>query len=704
MLAVRRGEGYSLAAKSLASISAKTLRATLFGDFKLQTVAGERVVISNRRAVLILAILFLQPDHSIEREALAKLLWPDRFVPQAKASLRQCLHDLGRALDALDFAGLQVDRSAISLDQDAVTSDIDILQTALAGGSETATAQLLSIGNTRVLQGITLNPAFDEWLTLRREHIETQLKAAISNAHIMMDDAIGEALLEAARARFPALRTAAPETERITLAVLPFKQSDELEGDFYLADAILDELTSRMRRVQEIALAGRTSVEVVSGREITLIDMACELNVSYLIEGEVRRRPDLIEIRVALIEGQSGTEAWSDTITGSVEEFIESRKVIGSNVIAAICNVLSISQSKPPLRRMTANREAYTLFLQGRELLHRIGVEGAIKKSVGFLEQALEFDPEFAECWMELADAHVNLAALTPSLERVKNSTDGARCARRAIELDPNQGHAYSVLGVHEWTSFNPSKALDYSFEAYARDPGSSDVASRLASCLLYLGKTREAQPYIEAAVERDPIYARNYVMLTSAYLGLGDFEKALRSGERMTELGFPSFWLALALMALGENEKAVETYYSARTYLGSVLMRPPGVQPMNDAAIDAYFKVVSRGVCSGKEEDRAVYCQMIDGLHMSMADPYDSSVALPAIWMGHSDLAMKIYSECIHPANMFGLMSLWIDIDPIRKTRLHPDFMAFAEKIGMVEAWNRHGWPDLMPSDPRKS
>jgi len=353
---------------------------------------------------------------------------------------------------------------------------------------------------------------------------------------------------------------------------------------------------------------------------------------------------------------------------------------------------------------MTANREAYTLYLQGRELLHRLGVEGAINKSVGLLERSLELDPDFAECWMELADAHINVAALTPSLERIKNSADGARCAARAIGLDPAQGHAYSVLGVHEWTSFNPGKALDYSLEAYARDPGSSDVASRLGSCLLYLGKTREALPYIEAAIERDPIYARNYVMLTSAYLGLGELDKAISSGQRMTDLGFPSFWLALAQMAQGDHEKAVDTYYAARTYLGSILMRPPGVQPMSDAARDGYFKIVSKGVCSGKEEDRAVYCQLINGLHLTMADPYDSSIALPAIWMGDSKLVMKIYSECIHPANMFGLMSLWIDIDPINRTRLHPDFMNFAEKIGMVEAWNRYGWPDLMPSDPRKS
>lgn len=208
-------------------------------------------------------------------------------------------------------------------------------------------------------------------------------------------------------------------------------------------------------------------------------------------------------------------------------------------------------------------------------------------------------------------------------------------------------------------------------FEAYARDPNDADVCSRLGSCLLYLGKAREALPYVEEAVDRDPVYARNYAMLTSAFLSLGEVNKALAAGQRMADLG-------------------------------SAIMRPPGVPPMDDAARDAYFSFAARGIYSGKQEDRRAYCQMLDGLHANMSDPYDPSILFPAIWMGHTELVMKTYSECIHPANMFGLMSLWIDIDPINRTIRHPGFMEFAEAIGMVEAWERFGWPDLIPIDPR--
>ena len=49
------------------------MKATLFGDFRIETPSGELVLLSNRRAALLLAVLCLEPAHSIDREALARL-------------------------------------------------------------------------------------------------------------------------------------------------------------------------------------------------------------------------------------------------------------------------------------------------------------------------------------------------------------------------------------------------------------------------------------------------------------------------------------------------------------------------------------------------------------------------------------------------------------------------------------------------------
>lgn len=641
----------------------------------------------------------------MDREALARLLWADRFIPHAKASLRQCLLELKRKLDEHGIDALAVSRAEVALKPDILHSDLDVLEAALsADGTDDVVSQLLLIGNRPLLQGISLNPAFDTWLAEHRDHVDARLRSGFSKGIRAADKSNAERLIEAARMRFPSYRTFNKVKHEATLALLPFTQIDTVGGNFFLADGIVDELSTRLAGVNGIALVGRTSVAAVAGKGDTLTELASMLGVTHLIEGEVRRNEQEIEVRVALINGQTGTEVWSDRLSGSIEHFFDGRKVISTAVIAAICGALGLTASPAPSRKMTRDREAYALYLQGRAMIQRIGGADVSAKGIEFYEQALEIDPEFAECWTALADAHIMTAAATPSLKRHEQSTKAAQCAKRALALNPGQGHAFSILGIHEWTQFKPADALDMAFKAYARDPSDADVCSRLGSCLLYLGKAKEALPYVEAAVDRDPVYARNYAMLASAWLALGEYENAVVAAERMASLGAPAMWLPLAQMAQGDFEGAVKSHYDLRVHLGTTIMRPPGMPPMDDAARDAYFHMAAHGLYSGDETARGVYCQIIDGLHAAMADPYDTSIALPAIWMGHSELAMKIYSECIHPANMFGLMSLWINIDPINRTIRHPDFMKFADRIGMVEAWERFGWPDLIPVDPRSA
>ena len=681
------------------------LRATVFGEFTIETKEAGLVSLNNRRASLILAILCLQPDFTIDRASLATLLWPDRFAPQAKGSLRQCLHDLNQKLAQVGCQGLIITRQSVALDREALVCDLHKLEADLARGATTeASEQIIEIGNRPLLQGSSLNAEFDDWLHRRRQHVDARLRAALSEASSKGDRLANERLLEAAHARFPAYRTFAQSLRHTSLAVLPFSQSSEFGENFFLADGVVDELSSQLGRISGIALAGRTSIASVAAKGGTLSQIAHDLRVSHLVEGEVRRRADRIEVRIALIEGATGTQLWSDLIVGTVEDFLNSRKLIGANVVAAICGVLGLSTAPAPARRMTSSKEAYALYLQGCSLVQRSIEDGAAAKSVELLEQALEIDPDFAECWAALADAHIHNAVFTPCLDRLERSEKAANAACRAIELDPAQGQALAVQGIHEWTRNNPARALELAFEAYALEPHSADVASRLGSFLLYIGKTRDALPFIKAAIEQDPVYGRNYAFLSAAHLNLGNIDDAIATGERMVDLRMPGIFLAMARASRGDHEQAVEDYYASRMLMNSVILPPAGTEPMADDVRDAYWEVAANGCCSGKAEDRAIYCQMLTGLHATMPDPYDPTIVLPAIWMGHAELVMKVYREQIHPANMFGLMNLWSDTYPIRATREHPDFMAFAEEIGLVEAWERYGWPDVMPADPRNT
>lgn len=679
------------------------LHVSLFGSIQVTTQSKTPIDITNRRALIILAMLSINPGQTLSRDIVSRMIWAGRFKPQARASLRQCLLDLKRELQRSGMDILEVSNTQLAVKPDLIDSDLKALEAAFKeNDDERATRLLLELSGKPLLADIDLGDALDKWLASQRGQVENRLR--VSTQH----------LLSALRAnglneRHDALQRAwhgwsgvSRLRQRSGLAILPLKQIDEVGGEWFLADAVVEELSSRLGALSGLALAGQTSVEAVAGSLLTLPEMAKKLGVTHFIEGAVHRSTSSVTLTMRLIEGDSGKQIWSDQIKEPETYFFDQRRLIGENAVAGLSQAMGIKQNSRLVRTMTSSREAYALYLQGRTLTKRVTLQGGLPKAVELLEQALEIDPDFAECWTALAEAHIHIAVYTPSLERVALSEKAASCARRALELDPNQGYAYAILSIHEWTCFNPAGAFEYALEAYRLEPNNADVTLRLGSTLLYLGRTREALPYVEAAIEQDPVYGRNYAMLCVAHLNLGNLEAALRAGQRMADLGTPGFHLAVAQAAAGDHETAVETYYETRRYVGTMVMSPPGASDISDEARDFYLKTAAEGICSGNEEARQTYCNLIEMLHQTLLDPNDQTVAWPAVWMGHSDLAMKVYRAQIHPANMPGLMSLWTEIDPIGRTLNHPEFMSFAEDIGMVEAWEKYGWPDLIPADPR--
>ncbi len=680
--------------------------ASLFGDFQLTVSDGTEILISNRRARALLAMLCLIRDESIDRDHLSKLLWPGRFEAHAKASLRQCLLDLGKLLSLHGCDILDVTRNRVGLNASAIQTDLDELECALTTGQYTGvTDQLISIGTNPLLDQMDFGDAFNVWLARHRLEAEHRLRAAVMNALAVLekdDDIAGHTkLLNAWAARDPSAgRSVAIEkpSGKTRIAVLPFHSLDTQDGHDYFADGMVDELITTLGQVPELMVAGRTSSFHFRNSDLASPDIAEALRVAHLIEGSVQRQGEKVRIFVRLIDGCDGFEIWGDRYDGTLDDIFTLQENVAHAVTAALSGALGLVVQPPAGRSMTSNKVAYDLYLQGRALIARMFGEGILDKAIDFLEQAVALDPKFVEAWVALAEAHQLVAVYTPCLERIAESEKMAECARRAHGIDPNCAEAYSLLGVHHWTHNDIVGALDLAFKAYRMEPDNPAVGMRLGSFLLYCGRTRQAMSYIEAAIDRDPADGRKYALLCMGRLNAGDLAGAIKAGERMVDLGFPSMWLAVATAASGEHDRAVELYQQTRLLMNKVMFPPAGTTSMSTEAMGAYWLMAAKGVCSGDPQDRDHYCQMLDMHHATLHDPNDPLIVLPAIFMGYADMVFKTVGAAITPANTLCLMSLWSDIDPIRQIWQHPEFIPFAQRIGMAAAWDKYGWPDLLP------
>ncbi len=681
--------------------------AWLFGTFQLRTPDHHEIAITNRRARALLAILCLAGNEAIERDFLSKLLWPGRFEAHARASLRQCLLDLGKLLAPHGPDILDVSRNSVALHPGAVLTDLAALEGALASGDFIAAIeQIDAIGTKPILDQMDFGTAFNQWLARRSGDAERRLHAAVEAGLATLDRAGDHETSARLREAWPARRPEAAPARAIAtgggrtrIAVLPFQSVGARDTPDYFADGIAEELITTLGQVPQLLVAGRTSSFHFRDSPLTPPEIAKALRVSHLVEGSVQRQGERLRIHIHLIDGATGFESWAHGYDGSLDGIFALQATVAQAVTSAIGNALGIAMAPPPARGMTGSKQAYDLFLQGRSLSARVFGDGLLGTAVDLLEQAVALDPQFAEAWVALAEAHQLIAVYTPCLDRAAESERMADCARTAIGLAPDLGYAYSLLGVHQWTQNDIVGALDLAFQGYRLEPNNPAVCMRLGSFLLYCGRTADAMRYVEAAIDQDPVDGRKFNLRSVGRFNLGDIDGAIEAGLRMVDLGFPSMWLAVATAASGQHELAVEQYQQTRVLLNKVIFPPAGTEPMPPAVMDAYWQVAANGVCSGRDEDRTTYCAMLDMMQTQLHDPADASIVLPAIFMGYPERLFEAVSHAISPANTLCLLSIWADIDPIRRIWQHAEFIPFAQRIGMAAAWDKYGWPDLLPA-----
>ncbi len=142
------------------------LQTLLFGAMSIR-VGGSPIVLPRmRKTRAVFAILALRAPEPVSRVQLTALLWSRRDPQQARASLRQALHELHAALGPETRHMLQVDRSRLALSNELLWVDAGALRTAAAARQGDA----LALYQPPLLEDLAgIDPAFDRWLGAERQ-------------------------------------------------------------------------------------------------------------------------------------------------------------------------------------------------------------------------------------------------------------------------------------------------------------------------------------------------------------------------------------------------------------------------------------------------------------------------------------------------------------------------------------------------------
>ena len=334
------------------------------------------------------------------------------------------------------------------------------------------------------------------------------------------------------RGEFARMLPAAPEK---SIAILPFENLSRDPDNAYFADGIQEEILTRLAGIADLKVISRTSTQRYQSKPRNLREIAKQLGVANILEGSVQKLADQARVNVQLINAQTDSHLWADTYDRKVTDILGVESEIAKGIAEALQAKLTGREEQVSAVKPTNNPEAYDAYLRGLAFHARsFYSDDALRKAIGFFEQAVQLDPDFALAWARLSRAqawkyyHIDPMAFRRDI--AKNALDNAQ------KLDPNSAETLLALAYYQRHVLGDLGAAKTTFERVSEIlPGSSEVPMALGRIARDEGHWDESNSYFDRALSLDPrnvdllsLTALNYTMLRQFPAALKFYDRAL--------------------------------------------------------------------------------------------------------------------------------------------------------------------------------
>jgi TolB-like protein/predicted Zn-dependent protease len=329
-------------------------------------------------------------------------------------------------------------------------------------------------------------------------------------------------------------RTSLPPEKSI--AVLPFENLSRDPDNSYFVDGIQDEILTRLAKIADLKVISRTSTQRYQSNPTNLSEIARQLGAANILEGSVQKVADEVRVNVQLINAQTDSHIWAETYDRKLSDIFGVESEIAKGVAESLQAKLTGHEKQALAAKPTNNPEAYDAYLRGLSFQARTGQSIHLAlKTIGYFEQAVQLDPNFAIAWAHLSRAHAYLYFQRVDTARPDLAKDALEHAQK---LQPNSPETLLALGYYQYWVLRDYGLAKATFGLVSKLlPGNSDVAWALSAVNRRLGNWNESLAAVEAGLALDP---RNGELLTTSawtYAMLRQFPMALKRYDQATDI-----------------------------------------------------------------------------------------------------------------------------------------------------------------------
>jgi TolB-like protein len=326
-------------------------------------------------------------------------------------------------------------------------------------------------------------------------------------------------------------------TPRLSIAVLPFSNLSGEKDQDYFADALTEDLTADLSRISGSFVIARSTAATYKGQNAEAKRIARELNVRYLLEGNVRRGASEVRVAVQLVDGESGQQVWSERYEKSASDMYAFQNEVTGRIARALNLELKDASSRKAARGRAGNLDADDYALRAwAELWTKPQTRETNDAALDFVKKALALDPANAEAHGVAAYAYARASAYRWGFSRADALRLGIAAGEKAIALDPKNADAHYALGFNYTLAGEIQKSQSLIRQVIEINRNHAPAYFFYGQNLIRLGQPRDAISWIERAFAlspRDPLRSVWYSGLARARIAAGEDALAIEAARQ---------------------------------------------------------------------------------------------------------------------------------------------------------------------------
>lgn len=319
-----------------------------------------------------------------------------------------------------------------------------------------------------------------------------------------------------------------------SIAILPFSNYSGNSDNDYLSAGIHDALISAMGQVGAIRVISRTSTLAYVNSDKTLQDIASELNVDAIIEGSLLSAEDSVQVQIKLINVfPEELQLWSQTYDVSLENLLNVYGKMTQNIAKEVNITISPEEEKLLKKSRSVNPDAYEAYLKGKYSMGLLSQEG-IQGAMGYFNQAIEIDPEFAPAYGGLG----GIWAFLKQMDFVSADEANPHIINnlsKAFLLDSTLAEVYYWDAIKKvWTDYDWQGGERAFLKSIELNPNFSESRALFAHYLMCLSRWDESKKQMSLAIDNDPNNPFIKVLQLMQLMNLKEYDSVIVKGTSL--------------------------------------------------------------------------------------------------------------------------------------------------------------------------